>query len=152
MKKQIYNILLALALTNLMAINAYASDTADDINKVNRHFETAFANGDAASLANVVYNQNGQLLPTTVDIITGRPNIQAFWQSVFDMGVTKANLDTVELDELGDTAIEVGKYVLSGSEDQTIDHGKYIVIWKKVDNQWHYHRDIWNSSVAPTAH
>jgi uncharacterized protein (TIGR02246 family) len=149
MKRHTRKIGLILALTSLMATTAYANDTASEINKVNTQFETAVANGDAASLANNVYTHNGQVLPTTANIITGRENIQAFWQSVFDMGVKKAKLDTIELDDLGDTAVEVGKYTLSDSEDNTLDHGKYIVVWKKVDNQWQYHRDIWNSSVAP---
>jgi len=149
MKKQIHKVLLVLALTAI-ATTTHANDTATEINKVNTQFETAFANGDAALLANTVYTHNGQILPTTANIITGRENIQAFWQSIFDMGIAKAKLDTIELDHLGNTAVEVGKYTLSDSENQTLDHGKYIVIWKKVNNQWLYHRDIWNSSVKPS--
>ena len=98
------------------------------------------SHGDAASLANNVYN--GQILHTTANIITGRENIQAFWQSIFDMGVKKAKLDTIELDNLGGTEVEVGKYTLSDPEDKTLDHGKYLVVWTKISNQWQYHPGI----------
>ena len=151
MKKQFYRILLTLILSNSVFINAHASETSEAIEKVNKQFEIAFNNGDAARLANTVYTENGQLLPTSSDIITGRANIQAFWQSVFDMGIKKARLDTIELDDQGDTAIEIGNYVLGNANNNPLDHGKYIVIWKKVDNRWYYHRDIWNSSVTPSA-
>ena len=45
-------------------------------------------------------------------------------------------------------AYEVGRYALSGQVGD-IDHGKYIVVWKKVGGQWKLHRDIFNSDVAP---
>ena len=32
---------------------------------------------------------------------------------------------------------------------KAIDHGKYLVIWRNQDGQWHLHRDIFTSSVAP---
>jgi ketosteroid isomerase-like protein len=47
----------------------------------------------------------------------------------------------------GDTAVEVGRYTLSGEGGQVLDTGKYVVIWKKEDDAWRYHRDIWNSSM-----
>jgi len=28
-----------------------------------------------------------------------------------------------------------------------LDKGKYIVIWKKVDGEWKYYRDIFNSDL-----
>tara|TARA_B100000959_G_scaffold285684_1_gene361281 strand:- start:4739 stop:4918 length:180 start_codon:yes stop_codon:yes gene_type:complete len=56
-------------------------------------------------------------------------------------------LETIEADGHGDKIIEVGKFTLEGAEGQTIDHGKYIVIWKNEDGQWKVHRDIINSSL-----
>jgi len=52
-----------------------------------------------------------------------------------------------EVEDHGDTAIEVGKYTLKGEEGQVLDTGKYTVIWKQEEGQWKLHRDIFNSSV-----
>jgi uncharacterized protein (TIGR02246 family) len=105
-----------------------------------------FERGDAAGMA-TLYTENGQLLPPNTDIVSGRQGIQAFWQGVIDMGIKGMKLETTELEEHGDTAIAVGKYILSGEGDQVIDSGKYVVILKQEGGQWRLHRDIWNSSM-----
>ena len=73
------------------------------------------------------------------------------WQSVMDMGIKTASLETVELDPQGDTATEVGKYTLGADCGTVADTGKYVVVWKKEGGHWRLHRDIWNTSVAPAA-
>ena len=108
-------------------------------------FMAAFSRGDAAGIA-ALYTENGQLLPPNSDFITGKTAIQGFWQVLLDMGL-KATLETVELETHGDTAIEVGKFTLQGEGGQTVDEGKYLVVWKQADGQWKLHRDIFNSSM-----
>jgi len=43
-------------------------------------------------------------------------------------GVKAAELETVELEQQGDTAIEVDKYALKWAGSALLDQGKYIVI------------------------
>jgi uncharacterized protein (TIGR02246 family) len=95
-----------------------------------------------------LYTPDGMLLPTGVAPVHGREAIGKFWQMVMDMGIKAARLDTVEVEEHGDTAIELGHYLLSGEGGQRIDQGKYMVIWKKQNGQWKLHKDIWNTSIA----
>ena len=66
-----------------------------------------------------------------------------------DMGLKRARLETVEVEGMDLYAYESGKYKLYVDEDLMVDHGKYIVIWKKaVDgNDWKMYRDIWNTSM-----
>lgn len=116
-----------------------------EINEVNKTFETAFAKGDAAGLA-AVYTKNGQILPPNGKMQTGIPAIQKFWQGAIDLGIGRATLKSVELEVHGDTAIEVGQFSLKTKDGELADEGKYIVIWKKEDGSWKWHRDIWNSS------
>ncbi len=106
----------------------------------------AFNRGDAAGLA-ALYTENGQLLPAHSDFVTGKQAIQAFWQGAMDMGMKSANLEALEIEDHGDTAIEVGKYTLRGEGGQVFDMGKYVVILKQEDGQWKVHRDIWTSSM-----
>ena len=78
------------------------------IKSANEVWMSTFAQGDAEGMANL-YTKDGQLLPTQSDVVSGRQAIQAFWQSVMDMGIKTAKLETVEAESHGDTAIEVGR-------------------------------------------
>ncbi len=142
-------IVLVLGIMVLMTLS-YAgekekADVSDAIASMNEKFVAAFNRGDAAGLASL-YTENGQVLPPNSDFITGKTAIQGFWQVLLDMGL-KATLETVELETHGDTAIEVGKFALQGEGGQTLDKGKYLVVWKQEDGQWKLHRDIFNSSM-----
>ena len=117
----------------------------DSIQLVNRKFETAMGAADAVGLASV-YTSNGNALPPNGTTVSGTHAIREFWQGVIDMGIAGVELKTVELDELGSTAIEVGEFALKTAEGAVADSGKYIVIWKMEDGEWRWHHDIWNSS------
>jgi uncharacterized protein (TIGR02246 family) len=122
------------------------SELREAIAAGNRSFMATFARGDAAGMA-ACYTPNGQLLPAQSDVVTGTEAIAAFWQSVMQMGIKEATLETVELEGMDDTAYEVGRYTLRGEGGALMDQGKYVVIWKRHNGQWKLHRDIWNSSL-----
>ncbi len=120
------------------------------IAQANQKFMSAFKQGNASGVAGC-YTPGAQLLPVHVGSIAGRENIQGFWQAVMDMGIKAARLETVELDVLGETVIEIGEYTLLGGKQQVLDKGKYLVVWKNEQGLWKLHRDIWTTSLpAPT--
>ncbi len=120
------------------------------IAQANQQFMSAFNQGNAGGVAEC-YMAGAQLLPANVGPIAGGETIQGFWQAVMDMGIKTARLETVELDVLGETVIEVGKYTLLGGQEQVLDAGKYLVVWKIEQGQWKLHRDIWTTSLpAPS--
>jgi uncharacterized protein (TIGR02246 family) len=125
-----------------------STEVRDAIVAANENFVAAFGRGDAAGLA-ALYTENGQILPPNADFVTGAQGIQAFWQAIFGMGIQEAGLETAEVEDHGDTAVEVGKFTLKGEGGQVLDQGKYIVIWKQEDGGWKLHRDIFNSSMPP---
>ena len=90
-------------------------------------------------------------MPPNGEIVRGREGIQETMQGLLDAGIKGIQLETVEVEGHGDTAYEVGKGTLMGEDEQTIDEVKYIVIWKKVDDAWKLHRDIFNSNLSPPA-
>ena len=116
------------------------------IAQANQQFMKAFNQSNAGDVAGC-YSAGAQLFPANVGTISGRDNIQGFWQAVMDMGVKTAGLETVELDVLGETVIEVGRYTLLGDQEQVLDAGKYLVVWKTEQGQWKLHRDIWTTSL-----
>jgi uncharacterized protein (TIGR02246 family) len=131
-----------------MATQGTSTEVRDAIAAANENFMAAFKRGDAAGMA-ALYTVNGQVLPPNGDFVTGKEAVQAFWQAIMDMGIKEAKLEIVEVEDHGDTAIEVSKYTLQGDEGQVLDTGKYIVIWKQQNGDWKLHRDIFNSSMPP---
>jgi uncharacterized protein (TIGR02246 family) len=125
---------------------ATMTDVSGAIGAANEKFMAAARQGDPAALA-ALYTENGQLLPPNADVMDGRAAIQAFWQAALGMGIEDAKLESVEVADHGDTAIEVGRFTLYGAEKQMLDQGKYIVVWKQEAGEWKLHRDIFNSSM-----
>lgn len=133
-------VLAGAAMALLMSVPVFAGDAA--LKGQIDQWEKRFNAGDAAGLAGL-YSEDAQLLPPGADIVNGRPAIQAFWQQAIDGAQGEDSLDTMELHELGDVAVEIGMYTEEGG-----DNGKYMVVWKRHGNSWLIHRDIWNSSAA----
>jgi uncharacterized protein (TIGR02246 family) len=131
----------------MSTITQTASDILDEIRSANQNFETNFAKGDAQGMASL-YTSEGILLPPGAGIQKGTNAIRNFWQMVMDMGIKGARLETLEVEQEGETAIEMGQYELSGAEGQRMDQGKYIVIWKRQVGQWKLHKDIWNTNIS----
>ena len=125
---------------------ATATPVATEIRRANDLFEASFERSDAAALASL-YTPDGVLLPTGMDTIQGTAGIQAFWEGAMAMGIKQVQLHTQDVEEMVDTAIELGHYTLLGADSQTIDQGKYLVVWKQQEGQWKLHQDIWNSSL-----
>ena len=121
------------------------SEVSEAIASANEGFMETYGRGDAAGMAQL-YTTDGQLLPSSSDVVTGHAGIEAFWGGVMGMGITTARLETVELEEHGDTAIEIGRYTLGTADGEVADEGKYVVIWKSQAGTWKLHRDIWNTN------
>ena len=116
------------------------------IAQANQQFMSAFNQGNAGGVAGC-YTAGAQLFPVHMGNVAGRENIQGFWQAVMDMGIKAARLETVELDVLGETVIETGKYTLLGGKEQVLDAGKYLVVWKTEKGKWKLHREVWTTSL-----
>ena len=128
-------------------MSSQLSSIRQQIDSTNAAFVTALRHGDSAGMA-AVYTEDGQILPPGAPVMSGKAAIQAFWQGALDMGVADGALETLELDVHGDTAAEVGQGVLKTKDGQVIDTAKYIVLWKRENEIWKWHRDIYNSSQA----
>jgi uncharacterized protein (TIGR02246 family) len=126
-----------------------ADSTRDAIEAVNAQFVGAFGHGDSKGVA-ALYTSNAQLMPEGSDAIKGRAAIQKFMQGVIDSGVASVSLTTLEKFGSGSTATEVGVYEMHDKAGKAVDHGKYLVLWRKVNGAWQLHRDIFNSSVPPS--
>ncbi len=121
--------------------------TQEGIAKVNAEFTIAFAGGDAAGVA-ACYSEDGWFMVPGAESFKGRGAITEAFQGLINSGITRVNLATEEIYDLGETAIEVGEYKLYAG-DAVADHGRFMVNWQNNGGKWYLHRDIINSLKPP---
>jgi uncharacterized protein (TIGR02246 family) len=141
-------VLLPLLLLATVSHPARASELQSAIEAANAQFSAVAAKGDAAALA-ALYTADGQVMPAGSDPVRGKAAIQKFWQGALSSGVASITLKTVEVYGHGRVATEVGEYALQDKDGKTLDHGKYIVIWRNVGGDWKLMRDMFSTNVAP---
>ena len=128
-----------------------AQDTAGvrrAVEESNRRFADAFTRGDAAGAAREFYTVDARILPPGSEMVQGREAIVQFWtETARQTGVQRVELSTVDLELLGDRAVEIGRVTLTLGDGQQAT-AKYVVIWKQEDGRWRGHLDIWNMDSA----
>lgn len=134
-----------------MADEAEVGQARKGIAAANLKFGEAVRQGNAAAVG-ALYAEDAILLPPGSEMIKGRPGIQEFWQGGLKMGIKDAVLTSVDVTAFGNTAVEIGTYALKiqpeGQAAIIEDHGKYVVVWKKMaDGAWKLSVDIWNASI-----
>ena len=122
-----------------------SADVRSEIDTVNRQFVDGAGRGDIEAMGGV-YTEDARILPPGQPMVQGRAAIQEFWAGAAKaLGVTGVDLATEVLETQDDTAEEIGAYTIHGAEG-VLDQGKYIVVWKRTDDGWRWHWDIWNSN------
>ncbi len=127
------------------------SDVRRQISEANARFSESFRRGDPEGAVQV-YTDDAVILPPDAPTIRGRQAITEFWRAVMELGVKAAELSTVELEVVSDdTAYEIGRAALTiepeGGERMQ-QEAKFVVVWKRRENGWKWHVDIWNSSPS----
>ncbi len=148
MKMPLRNFIFALMACPLLTAAAYADDIKGAIEAANAEFSAAAAKGDGLALA-ALYAPDGQVMPAGSSPIRGAAAIQKFWQGALDSGVAAVVLRTIEVYGQGPTATEVGEYELRDKAGNAVDRGKYIVVWRQVDNKWKLLRDMFSTNAPP---
>jgi len=108
-----------------------------------RRFLSLFSLNDAARIA-ACYTDDAEILATNRIPIRGRAAIESVFKFTNRRGHT-LEFQTAELDVQGNTAIEIGAYVRRQRDGSTFNRGRYIVIWKRVGDEWKIHRDMFAS-------
>jgi ketosteroid isomerase-like protein len=108
-----------------------------------QRFLSLFALNDAAKIA-ACYTDDAEILSANMSPIRGRAAIESVFKFTNRPGHT-LEFQTAELDVLGAKAIEIGSYVRRLGDGSTFSRGRYIVIWKRVGDEWKIHRDMFAS-------
>jgi uncharacterized protein (TIGR02246 family) len=121
-----------------------------DIEQREQEWLRSFTAGDAAGVA-AIYAEDGRLMAPNLDIIEGRPGIEAFVKEFVAVGPATMSFDLVAVHEATDLCVAVGRYHLEmrpeGADVQR-DDGKFIEVWaRQPDGSWLMADDIFNSSL-----
>jgi uncharacterized protein (TIGR02246 family) len=135
------------ALAVLGSSPAWAQSAKESIEAANAKFAAAFNRGDAGTVASL-YTSDAALLPPGAARVDGRPAIERYWKGAIDAGFKNITLEAQEITETLDGSVEIGRFTMvgpvAGGTVGTVT-GKYAVLWRRGEDGWRLHRDIWNT-------
>ena len=136
---------LALALPLPVFAQGAGGDLRAQIEKSVQAWQKAYNAGDAAAVT-ALYTTDAKLLVPGAEPGTGPKAIQELIAADIALG-GKLTLTLIDVVGFGDYALETGKWVATSPDGKHLDHGPYLVLYRKADGGWKMYRDIWNSSM-----
>lgn len=118
------------------------------IEALNAATSSAVARGDAEAIA-AHYREDALMLPAGSDFITGREAIRRQFRKAMASGLAGLRFDMLSLEVSGNLAVETGRYEAIGDAGQSLDHGKYVVVWQQAADGWQIARDVSTTSRLP---
>ncbi|MDG1987745.1 MAG: nuclear transport factor 2 family protein [Halieaceae bacterium] len=113
------------------------------INSINKKLANCTNKGDVECAA-MYYTKDAVYIGPNMKPLVGRDAIKS---GMVDDGSTLLTLQADEVELLGNTANELGTYTTATRDGKLLDVGSYIVVWKKTDDGWKLHWDIFNSNL-----
>ncbi|MEZ5009524.1 MAG: DUF4440 domain-containing protein [Chitinophagales bacterium] len=108
-----------------------------------RDYENAMANGDKVLFANL-YAEDAEIFHDGKPSTVGRENIVKNFDSWVKNDVI-GSFETTGLWGNDDLLVEQGTGYFAHADGDWKGTGKYLLVWKKVDNEWQIFRDTWFS-------
>ena len=118
----------------------------EQIRAVAKSFSVAYLKQDYEAITKI-YTNNAKIFPNNTPIIKGYEAIKKRWSGSSGYTPIEHEIIPEEIVVLGDTAHDYGIYKGKNKNDDGTEvtyKGKYVVIWKKVGNEWKMYLDIWN--------
>ncbi|WP_420573507.1 YybH family protein [Kordia sp.] len=109
---------------------------------------SSYVNTSNYKMIGASYTKDAKIFPQRGDIIEGIENITKYW--ILPEGVTTKNhkITPVEIKIVEDTAYDYGYYegtTVRANGQTSSWKGKYVIVWKRVGNDWKMYLDMWNS-------
>ena len=136
----------------LLSISCFAQEYAgkgEDINIILKNineFSRLYVGAETDKLT-AMYCEDAKIFPAGDDIIIGQTAIKNKWTLPKGAKVLSHKVTPKEIKIIEDYAYDYGYYEGSSinKDDVTSNwKGKYVIIWKKEDNNWKIYLDIWN--------
>jgi ketosteroid isomerase-like protein len=127
----------------------------ETIEALTKQFTEAFRARDFAAVGNM-YTNDAVICPPNSNMITGKGNIQSFWEQ--NGRILALRFDSMSVKPLGETAMRVvgtfsievrsqpqggGSLAAAGPQSREVNV-KYIFVWQKIGEDWKIESSIWN--------
>ncbi|SMG29081.1 Ketosteroid isomerase homolog [Marivirga sericea] len=94
------------------------------------------------------YTEDAKIFPNNTNILEGE-DIITYWTLPEGISTTYHKITQTEISIINNTAYDYGYY--EGKTKHKDGHisswkGKYVIVWKKVDENWKMYLDIWNNT------
>jgi ketosteroid isomerase-like protein len=109
-------------------------------------FTQAHVDGDRA-LIDSMFTDDATVLPPNADPVIGRPAIDQLTAEYLAYGISEFREETTNFYGTAELLIDQGNYIMVYGEDQTVEKGKYLNVWKLVDGDWKIYSNIWNTNA-----
>ena len=119
------------------------------IDEKNNQFTKAHVTNDSAAIVNF-FAQDAKVFAPNSDAVIGRPAIAVLVGQYQKFGIKEFREETTALYGNQDYLINEGIYFISYGKDNTIEKGKYLNVWKKVDGDWKLYTNMWNTNMPAT--
>lgn len=111
-----------------------------------KEFSEHVVDGDFEAVGEM-YLEGAKIFPSGMNIIEGREAITDYWDYPSASKISYHKVTPEEIKILGDEAYDYGYY--EGKSMDTLGNespwkGKYVIVWKKVSEDWKIYLDIWN--------
>lgn len=120
------------------------------INQKNNTLEQLYADGDIDSAA-TYFADNVIQLPPNAPAMKGIEAYTEDWKKSISMGKWLFNFEAQEVKRSGPMAVELGTYTLKFEPNENApmpgfdDHGHYVVLWEKQNDEW---KIVWDAPVS----
>jgi ketosteroid isomerase-like protein len=99
-----------------------------------------------------LYSEDAVVMPSNSPPLTGRAAIKDFLTNdttAFKAAGLTAKDGVGVVDISGDLAWHAGTSSIIDAAGKTVETGKYIEVWRRIDGKWLMIRDIWNDDAPP---
>ncbi|EDV27159.1 hypothetical protein TrispH2_002189 [Trichoplax sp. H2] len=122
------------------------SDIGDKISKASKKFHDTLNSNNLDEIKSM-YTSDATLMPHGYESVIGNEAITEFYRSLKREGATHGKVSMVEWGAIGhDLLFERGTFTVYTKEGVPIDVGKYVTIWKEIDQELKAYIDIANSN------
>lgn len=138
----------------MLTISVYGQEyvgKGEDIGAIlknSKAFSKAYMDGNIDKLTSF-YSEDGKIFPDKADIIEGHKAIKKRWALPKHIKITSHRATPKEINVIDGYAYDYGYYegISKNSKNDTTTafKGKYVIIWKKENQEWKMYLDIWNS-------
>ena len=148
MRKILFMVLLAFSVSTEVNAQKYTGDSGEIetiLSKI-RMFSEAYMSADYDALARM-YTEDAMIMPPGAEIISGRSAIKKRWTLPEGIQIKLHKVTPVEIEIVDNTAYDLGTYegiTRRADNTEVAWKGKYIIIWKKVGDDWLIYADAWN--------